>query len=107
MNEKFRYLFENRHITSGVSQAIPIELQLFMWEEINQLTKQNQELDYLQVFEFKIKRNSLMIEHRQEQPNRRKYHYISLLEEYKALAGIKIFVIDEIEYCVMLLASEY
>ena len=40
----------NRYLTCGVDNAIPLELQLFLWDCVDRLPEPK---DYLQVFELK------------------------------------------------------
>lgn len=45
-------MFDNdKLITKGVQQNIPLELQLFMWNCIDILKDQRHQLNYLQIFE--------------------------------------------------------
>ncbi len=46
----------NKHITRGVDQNIPFDLQLFIWNCIDALKNQGQQLDYLQIFELTSQR---------------------------------------------------
>lgn len=63
--------------------------------------------DYLQVFEFNVKNGYLEIEHRQEEPLYKMVYRLKLLETFKDLNKIVIFVIDDIDHSTMLLSSEY
>jgi hypothetical protein len=102
-------MFESnsRYITRGVQEEIPLEFQLFMWGCIETLKERGKELDYLQVFELTSERGegiSLQsIEHRQEVPEYKRTYAVPCEEPITA----KIFVIDDGEYPVMLLAEEY
>ena len=64
------------------------------------------ELDYLQVFKIRRNNEELIIEHTQEMPEYKKVYLFnnlgSLIEE-----DLKIFIIDENDYNIMLLAEEY
>lgn len=63
-------------------------------------------VDYLQVFKIRRNKNELIIEHTQEVPEYKKVYLFnnlgSLIEE-----DLKIFIIDENEYNIILLAEEY
>lgn len=101
-------MFNNqRYMTKGIQLEIPIELQLFLWNCIDTLKEQGQELDYLQVFELTKERVDDVffqnIEHRQEVPEYSKTYRVSP----KEMVNVKIFVIDDGTNSVMLLASEY
>lgn len=104
-----KYIFDpsTRYMTRGISEQVPIELQLFMWNEIDKVVKA-EKVDYLQVFEFKVKDGYLEVEHRQEVPVYKKIHKLILLDGYQVLDKVKIFVIDNTpSHSTMLLASEY
>ena len=98
-------MFENdRYLTRGVEEHIPLALQLMMWELIEEARKKV-ELDYLQVFNISQDNNNGLtrITHEQEQPEYRR--------EMFALCGsrgnYKVFVIDDGSHSTMLLAEEY
>ena len=98
----------NRYITKGVENQIPLELQSFLWNYIDKLKEQGKVLDYLQVFELKEQRADDIfyqnIEHRQEVPEYKKTHKI--IE--KEMINATIFVIDDESSAVtMMLAMEY
>lgn len=64
------------------------------------------ELDYLQVFKIRRNNEELIIEHTQEAPEYKKIYTFNkssnLVEE-----DLKVFIIDENDYNIMLLAEEY
>lgn len=100
-------MFENKFITKGVSAEIPFYMQNLMWFLIESMEISKK--DYLQVFELKKVvtngKSYQKIIHRQEQPKYEKEFTISLNE--KDIVESKIFVIDDITHCTMLLAEEY
>ena len=94
-------MFTNqRYLSRGVNDTIPIELQLFMWGCIDQLPE---ERDYLQVFELSPIGNMQRITHRSEQPE---YHKVYLLPSEKPITE-KIYVIDDLDHSTMILATDY
>jgi hypothetical protein len=97
----------NRYMTKGIQHEIPLALQLFLWNCIDTLKEQGQELDYLQVFEIITERADDIlfqkIEHRQEVPVYSMTYRILPTE----IVNAKIFVIDDGKYSTMLLAKEY
>ena len=101
-------MFDNgsRYITRGVENKIPLDLQIFMWQAIEELKNECEEVDYLQVFKIRRSNEELIIEHTQEVPEYKKIYTFnklsSLVEE-----DLKIFIIDENDYNIMLLAEEY
>lgn len=92
----------NRYITRGIQESIDIEIQILLWNMIDEMEGR---VDYLQVFEIKnLGANRIKIIHRQEIPRYRK--------EYKVIGEINrdatIFVVDSgTEGCVMMLNWEY
>ncbi|MHC1723208.1 MAG: DUF960 family protein [Aminipila sp.] len=101
-------MFDNhRYITRGIQLGISIELQLFMWDCIDELKGQGGSMDYLQVFELsKVRIGGAIfqeIEHRQEEPGYKKaFRIVS-----KEIRDAKIFVIDDGRHSTMMLAEEY
>ncbi len=104
MNKMFN---NDRYMTKEIQQQIPIELQLFLWNCIDTLKEQEQELDYLQVFELTKERVDDVffqkIEHRQEVPEYSKTYRVFPNE----MVDAKVFVIDDGTHSTMLLAEEY
>jgi len=96
-------MFEgDKYLTAGVDREILIELQVFMW---NCITNLSVEKDYLQVFELSSTETGLQkIIHRQEQPDYKKEYLIDMPFE---AVETKIFVIDDGDHSTMLLAEEY
>ena len=97
----------NRYMTKGINQTLDISLQIMLWQIINDFKDTKEiELDYLQVFKIRRNKNELIIEHIQEVPEYKKVYLFnnlgSLIEE-----DLKIFIIVENDYNIMLLAEEY
>ena len=94
-------MFQNkRFLTRGVQAELPRELQLFLWNCIDQLPE---ERDYFQVFALKEIDGKQHIHHFSEQPEYSKEYQISTEKPITA----KIYVIDDIDHSTMLLAEEY
>ena len=94
-------MFHNkRFLTKGVQAEIPIELQLFLWNCIDNLPE---ERDYFQVFALKEIDGKQHIHHFSEQPEYSKEYQISTEKPITA----KVYVIDDIDHSTMLLAEEY
>ena len=91
-----------RYITIGVHQSIPLPIQEFIWELIDDMTV---EKDYMQVFQLTVRKGKQEIEHKQEQPPYSK-RYVLKHRIAKPMTE-KIYVIDSDDYSTMLLASEY
>ena len=94
-------MFQNkRFLTKGVQAEIPIELQLFLWNCIDQLPE---ERDYFQVFKLDVSNGKQHIHHFSEQSEYSKEYQISTEKPITA----KIYVIDDTDHSTMLLAEEY
>ena len=90
----------NRYLTCGIDSKIPLDLQLFMWECVDQLPLKR---DYLQVFDLEQVGTMQSITHRSEEPEYRKVY---LLPSEKPITE-KLYIIDDGDHSTMLLASEY
>lgn len=98
---------DKKYITIGIKEQIGIDIQLFMWNEIEKRINLKKELDYLQVFNISIidkDKGIVKIEHTQEVPE---YKKTSIIKSKEIRNNLKVFVILEAEYSTMLLASEY
>ena len=92
---------KKRYLTRGVDETIPPELQLFMWQAIDQMP---QPKDYLQVFELTESGGLQCIHHKSEQPV---FEMTYILPTVESAVTAKVYCIDSEEYCTMLLAEEY
>ncbi len=90
-----------RYLTRGVDAEIPFEIQLFLWDAIDNMPT---ERDYFQVFKLSDISGLQTIEHSSEQPE---FHMTYILTEVEKPVTAKIYVIDSVKYCTMLLAEEY
>ena len=98
---------ENKFMTIGVKENISLDIQLFMWNEIEERINAEKQIDYLQVFNISIidkDKGIVKIEHSQEIPE---YKKTSIIKSKEVRNNLKVFVILEAEYATMLLASEY
>ena len=94
-------MFNNqRYLSRGVNDTIPIELQLFMWGCIDKLSE---ERDYLQIFDLEQVGTLQSITHKSEQPE---HHKVYLFPSDSSITE-KIYVIDDGDHSTMILASEY
>ena len=97
----------NRYMTRGIKETLDISLQMMLWQIIDDVKESKEvELDYLQVFKIRRSNEELIIEHTQEAPEYKKVYLFnnlgSLIEE-----DLKIFIIYENDYNIMILAEEY
>ena len=94
-------MFTNkRYLTCGVDSTIPLELQLFLWECVEQMPEPK---DYLQVFELEKVGTMQNITHSSEVPNYRRVYVIPSDDPITE----KVYIIDDDEHSTMLLSSEY
>lgn len=100
---------EKRYVTKGVNERVPVELQLFCWQCIDeQATKDEITMDYLQVFELNPDNQRQTIEvHRQEEPFLITYHEVNMTDATNQLTFLKVWVIDDGTNQTMLLPEEY
>ena len=95
------FIFNNqKFITRGVEENIPISLQLLMWEMIHNLPVDK---DYLQVFSLSEKDGKQGIIHTQEEPEYEKEYVLDLIP----IVTGKVFVIDDNTHSTMLMNYEY
>ena len=90
-----------RYLTRGVSNLIPLPVQLYLWLLYDQLPKG--ERDWLQIFRITPEENHLNISHEQEVPEYKRVHQIYGVPSFSA----KVYIIDDGDYETMLLADEY
>jgi ribosomal protein L35 len=104
----YKFNKEKRYVTKGINNEVPFDIQLLMWDSIDELIESEHLADYLQVFRFKVNDSGkLEISHTQEQHVFKKVTEIKMKEEYNSLEGVTIFVIDDITHCTALLSNEY
>lgn len=103
-------MFDNsqkRYVTRGVNKQISHQIQLACWRLIDRENQLDNELDYLQIFEFELLTpRHLAIIHRQEEPERINRIIIELIE-CTILDTEKLWVIDDGSTQTMLLPEEY
>ena len=102
-------MFDNRsrYITRGVGNRIPLDIQIFIWQLIEDLKDTAGEVDYLQVFDISIAdktEETVRIIHSQEVPQ---YKKIWIVKASEPCDNEKIFVMDDDTHSTMLLAEEY
>lgn len=91
-------MFRNpRYLTTGVSETIPILIQLCLWDFAADME------DHLQIFELSPDGKKQRIIHKQEQPEYRKEYLVPCSEPVTA----KVYIIDDETHSTMLLAEEY
>ena len=94
-------MFDNsRYLTCGVDSTISLELQLFLWECVDQSPEPR---DHLQVFELSPSGSMQSIIHSSEEPEYRKVY----MRPSDTPITEKLYIIDDGDHSTMLLASEY
>ncbi len=106
MTNSYTFNSSTRYMTRGVSDSIPLEIQIIIWSKVDDLVKSNITTDYLQVFTIEVG-DKIIITHSQEQPEYKKTYEYAFKEAYGDLDNVKIYVIDDRTHSTMLLASEY
>ena len=100
---------KEKYITKGIDAEIPVDYQIKILNSIENWRQQKIKLDYLQVFKLSVEKdcegkNVQVILHSQEIPEHSEKIKFQIEDE-----GIetKIFVIDNDDFCTMLLSTEY
>ncbi|KJZ84242.1 MULTISPECIES: DUF960 family protein [unclassified Clostridium] len=97
---------EKRYITKGVNENLDIRLQIRIWNLIDGL-KELMEVDYLQIFRIsQINKSRMEIIHKQEIPEYKAIYEIDS-QDIVLESDVKIYVIFENDYSVMMFAEEY
>ena len=91
---------KGRYLTRGVDAEIPLELQILMWQAVDEMPEPK---DYLQVFNLSEENDLQVIQHISEQPE---FEMTYITQTDKPVTH-KIYIIDDGEHCTMLLAEEY
>ena len=88
--------------------GVGLDMQLMLWSMIDKRKETGIEVDYLQVFELSIEpKDDIVVQkviHRQESPQIIDIFYLPMIERPIAM---KIWAMDNDEYCMMLLPEEY
>lgn len=100
------FIKNNRYITRGINEKLDLRLQLILWNMIDNLKEEGEEVDYLQVFKLRKCEEKIRIEHSQQIP-KHKENYVLDLNDIEINEIIKVFVIDSEDYSSMMLAEEY
>lgn len=94
-----------RYMTKTIGGTVHTEIQMILWNLIDEQRKTEKELDYLQVFELKAVDGRQHIVHRQEVPERKREWMYTL--QYTTPINQTIWCIDSEEYQMMLFPSDY
>ncbi|WP_289137767.1 DUF960 family protein [uncultured Brevibacillus sp.] len=98
-----------RYVTRGVSQQVPLVLQLALWQIIDERKERGDVLDYLQVFELSIEWKDgeplQKVLNRQEEPSLEVAFFVKWVET--PLNAVTIWVVDSDSYSTMMFPSEW
>lgn len=102
-------MFNNtRYMTRGIQEEVGLDLQLLLWQLIDDCKAKGLKLDYLQVFELSTEtiggQPIQIVSHHQEEPPYLSTHHFTPIA---APLDTKIWVIDDGEHSTMLFPSEY
>lgn len=92
-------------MTKAIAESLHLEIQILLWQLIDEEKRKGMKLDYLQVFELVHKDNKQEIVHRQEVPSRKTKWLIPL--ENATPVNETIWCIDDGENQTMLFPSDY
>ncbi|MCI5910429.1 MAG: DUF960 domain-containing protein [Oscillospiraceae bacterium] len=92
---------KGRYLTRGIDAEIPIDIQIFMWEAVDNMPEPK---DWLQVFNLSVENGLQVIKHTSEQP---KFDMTYILTALTKAVTAKVYIIDDGDHCTMLLAEEY
>ncbi|MGG3893721.1 DUF960 family protein [Geobacillus stearothermophilus] len=96
---------KQRYVTKGVEKELSKEIQDILWNWIEEQSENGRVLDYFQVFHIRPNGKEVKIINKQEVPPMTKEMIfqvsIPLAKEYT------VWLIDDIEYCIMLFPEEY
>ncbi len=98
----------SRYVTRGISNAVPLNVQVALWGAIDKLVSSGGEVDYLQVFKLETKvvggKQHLLITHSQEVPEYKENYVVA---DFTSELNCKVYAIDDETHSTMLLAEEY
>ena len=95
-----------KYMTRGVQECIPFDLVVLMWQMYDRCKEEMNSCDYLHVFQLKMLEGEVLnqeIIHQQEVPEYERTYVIAV---ERPITG-KIYVIENDDYVMMLLANEY
>ena len=95
-----------KYMTRGVQECIPFDLVVLMWQMYDRCKEEMNSCDYLHVFQLKMLEGEVLnqeITHKQEVPEYERTYVIAV---ERPITG-KIYVIENDDYVMMLLANEY
>ena len=96
-------MFTNeRYLTREVADRVPIEMQMLMWNLVEEIEV---EKDYLKIFEL-IPNSSEFVEivHKQEIPE---FTFNYIVKNFGLEAKMKLYIIDNGDYSMMMFSHEY
>lgn len=101
-------MFDNpteRYMTRSVQEKLHPEIVMHLWNLIDDQRKQELKLDYLQVLELTVMKQTQSVLHRQEQPSYKEQWIINL--KHTNPVTTTIWCIDDGENQVMMVPEDY
>lgn len=95
----------NRFVTRGIAEEVPITTQIFLWSLIDDQVSSGKKLDYFQKFELKATERGQEILQSQEEPQWSQKVLLQLAD--LICLNKTIWVIDDVEYQTMLFPEDY
>lgn len=96
---------DKRYMTRNIADGLHIEIQMIIWNLIEERVNNDEELDYLQVFELTNEKGMQSIIHRQECPMHKQQLLIQLQQTRPVTSTV--WCLDNGEYQMMLYPEDY
>lgn len=99
----------SRYITRGIATETPFTFHCILWQILDEFLvgRKSKRVDYLQVFNIENRKDCIKITHSQEIPRYKKDIILNRDDIILERSQYKIFVVDDGDYCTMMLAEEY
>ncbi|UFJ40379.1 DUF960 domain-containing protein [Brevibacillus humidisoli] len=114
MSKEIDYMTRNgrfssdKYVSRGVSERVPLDVQLALWDILEERKRRGDSLDYLQVFELSVVLvNGVPLQNVRNPQEQPPLDEVFCLYVAKPIGGITIWVIDSDKYCTMLFPNEY
>lgn len=103
-------MFNNsRYMTRGIQEEVGLDLQLLLWQLIDDCKGKGNTLDYIQIFELStesVREHTVQVVlHRQEEPYYQSIHRLTAI--VRPLNQTKVWVMDDGDHSTMLFPNEY
>ncbi|MEC1375844.1 DUF960 family protein [Heyndrickxia oleronia] len=96
---------DKRYMTRNIADGLHIEIQMIIWNLIEERVNNDEELDFLQVFELTNEKGMQSIIHQQECPMHKQQWLIPLQQTRPVTSTV--WCLDNGEYQMMLYPEDY